>query len=318
MGRQVKRVPLDFDQQIGEVWQGFLNPYYEYTKPCKHCDETGSSPLARILSALWYASLYRGLDNIIKDIFLLPVDDQVSEEAKMNVLRFAQSQKTEHELRPAYHPKSNYPATGWHYHLEQEDVDALLSHNRLWDFKDVENVTAEMVNKWALHGFGHDSINNWVCVGHRCEKWGIKTSCKYCDGHGMTWDTEEHKQLCEDWEPVEPPVGEGWQLWENTTEGSPMSPVFATPEELIAFVVETEEASYEAARQFVMKDHESFTMIAVDNVLMNGIEGNYVMEHESEELPTNSAGNPVYDDVTYITEDEEDHPYHSDDSNWMD
>lgn len=29
-----------------------------------------------------------------------------------------------------------------------------------------------------------------------------------------------------------PPTGEGWQMWEDTSEGSPMSPVFATREEL--------------------------------------------------------------------------------------
>ena len=40
---------------------------------------------------------------------------------------------------------------------------------------------------------------------------------------------------CPDWRKhfkVDPPEGEGWQLWETTTEGSPASPVFKTPEEL--------------------------------------------------------------------------------------
>jgi hypothetical protein len=27
-------------------------------------------------------------------------------------------------------------------------------------------------------------------------------------------------------QPSEPPAGPGWQLWETTTEGSPISPVF--------------------------------------------------------------------------------------------
>lgn len=30
----------------------------------------------------------------------------------------------------------------------------------------------------------------------------------------------------------EPPEGEGWQVWETVSEGSPISPVFATAEEL--------------------------------------------------------------------------------------
>lgn len=31
---------------------------------------------------------------------------------------------------------------------------------------------------------------------------------------------------------VDPPMGEGYQLWETTTEGSPVSPVFVTLDEL--------------------------------------------------------------------------------------
>ena len=33
-------------------------------------------------------------------------------------------------------------------------------------------------------------------------------------------------------EALEPPTGPGYQLWENTSEGSPMSPVFETKEQL--------------------------------------------------------------------------------------
>lgn len=33
----------------------------------------------------------------------------------------------------------------------------------------------------------------------------------------------------------EPPKGEGYQLWETTSEGSPISPVFASAEELAAW-----------------------------------------------------------------------------------
>jgi hypothetical protein len=33
-------------------------------------------------------------------------------------------------------------------------------------------------------------------------------------------------------EPIDPPTGEGWQLWETTTKGSPHSPVFETLEQV--------------------------------------------------------------------------------------
>lgn len=34
---------------------------------------------------------------------------------------------------------------------------------------------------------------------------------------------------------VDPPVGGGYQLWENTSEGSPLTPVFETIEELAKY-----------------------------------------------------------------------------------
>ena len=38
---------------------------------------------------------------------------------------------------------------------------------------------------------------------------------------------------------IEVPEGEGWQMWENVTEGSPMSPVFKKPEELAEWLYST-------------------------------------------------------------------------------
>ena len=43
------------------------------------------------------------------------------------------------------------------------------------------------------------------------------------------------KQQYEDWQETEPPAGDGYQLWENCSEGSPVSPVFATLDELCAW-----------------------------------------------------------------------------------
>ena len=36
---------------------------------------------------------------------------------------------------------------------------------------------------------------------------------------------------------IGPPEGDGYQLWENITEGSPVSSVFATPEELADWLI---------------------------------------------------------------------------------
>lgn len=63
---------------------------------------------------------------------------------------------------------------------------------------------------------------------------------------------------CPDWRnhfKVDPPTGEGFQLWETTTEGAPVSPVFKTAEELAAWCEEnaTVFADYKASAADWMK-----------------------------------------------------------------
>ena len=45
-------------------------------------------------------------------------------------------------------------------------------------------------------------------------------------------------------ERYEPPVGEGWQMWETTSEGSPISPVFASPEDLATWLADTNASTF--------------------------------------------------------------------------
>jgi hypothetical protein len=50
---------------------------------------------------------------------------------------------------------------------------------------------------------------------------------------------------------VEPPEGEGYQLWETTSEGSPVSPVFKTLDELCEWCAEnaTTFADFKASKE---------------------------------------------------------------------
>ena len=43
---------------------------------------------------------------------------------------------------------------------------------------------------------------------------------------------------------VEVPEGPGWQMWENMSEGSPISPVFETPEALARWLSDTGASSF--------------------------------------------------------------------------
>lgn len=150
----------------------------------------------------------------------------------------------------------------WSHQLTQADVDALVAADRLWDFTRVaitpeqkavvkermaagENSwlpfdngympTADEINTWSMSGIGHDGINSGVCLRARCEREGVPLLCPLCKGDGALWTSPEAQTKYETWKPTEPPAGDGYQLWENTSKGSPQSPVFATLNELCAW-----------------------------------------------------------------------------------
>ncbi len=50
MGRELKRVPLDFDWPQGEGWEGYINPHYRKC-PSTHCID-GSTPARKWLAAI--------------------------------------------------------------------------------------------------------------------------------------------------------------------------------------------------------------------------------------------------------------------------
>jgi hypothetical protein len=270
MGREVKRVALDFNWPLNEVWEGFLMPDRFSETPCEACcydkpptimdrlfpvprSGTGYSPHAQHLHNLWYG--YTPFDPASTGSAPLRHDTPA-------VRRFAE--------RNVAHSPDFYGAGEWAivrearrlaalwngqwcHHLSQDDVDVLVAAGRLMDFthtwsredgwqKIEPPVTpaAAQVNEWSLSGFGHDSINAMIVIRARCEREGFSDTCPACGGHGSTEAYEGQRAEAEAWERSEPPMGEGWQLWETVTEGSPVSPVFATSEELAAWMSDPE------------------------------------------------------------------------------
>lgn len=71
----------------------------------------------------------------------------------------------------------------WAHHLIQADVDALAAEDRLGHVrKSGAHPTAAEVNAWSMDGFGHDTINHWICVRARCERDGYAVECPTCAG----------------------------------------------------------------------------------------------------------------------------------------
>jgi hypothetical protein len=124
-----------------------------------------------------------------------------------------------------------YNDNAWKYHLTEVEIDALWEQKRLRDFE--KKPTPEEFNEYVKHDFFFNE--QYVCVKARAEHLGVYGECPHCDGEGYTWQSEEVQRLAEEWRPIDPPAGDGYQLWEDCSEGSPVSPVFATLEELCAW-----------------------------------------------------------------------------------
>ena len=226
MGRELKRVPLNFEWELDKLWSGYVNPH-SYHK-CKHCDGTGYSKEYQKLKDEWYS--------------------------------FENELRLPNPFKEGY----SYNSLALSHNLTQEDVQALLDGNRLWDFtrvpltKEHEDIieqrrkegknswlpfnngyvpTAKEVNEWSLKSIiGHDDINCFIVVEARLKKQGILSECGVCKGSGSNWQSEKAKLLYESWENYDPPIGEGFQLWTTTNEGAPMSPVFDSLENLCDFL----------------------------------------------------------------------------------
>jgi len=142
----------------------------------------------------------------------------------------------------------------WHDKLGQAEVDMLVAEGRLRELRDRTPTeddprtrgwvsvpwTAEEVNAvnrlgaredWSsLHS--HDGINMGMLVRFRCEQLRIAMECPGCSGHSTVERYPGQRADAETWERTEPPEGEGWQLWETVSEGSPISPVFVCADDL--------------------------------------------------------------------------------------
>lgn len=267
MGREVKRVDLNNPPEVGEVWVGFLSPFADQCQECPSC-KNGSSAAASLYADQWYGNAQ--FDPVEYGAKPLSVDDETFKDAIRHKVEWSM-ELAKRDGRPDYYTDGGritldvalriealrmfeYHKGQWMHHLIQEDVNALIEAGRLhdlasewtqengWQKREGVVVTADQVNAWSLSGMGHDCINQWVCVNARCARNGEATLCDVCNGSGESWPSEELKAQSEAWEPTEPPVGDGYQIWETVSEGSPVSPAFANPSDLAAWMVANDDS----------------------------------------------------------------------------
>lgn len=215
MSRKLKRVSLDFDWPLNEIWKGYLDPTY---RKCDACD--GAS----------YTSARSRLQDLVRLILLSGADSL--------------SQKN--------HPYfvNNYP---------------INTRNTIPSI-DMAELTTGLAGRSPNRPFGHDSIDAWVATqkiieaaGLDDKTWGI---CNECKGKGSFSD--------DNWQSQEPPKGEGYQLWENVTEGSPISPIFKTLDKLCEWC----EGNASTFASFKTTKEEWYKMLQDDNVHHHDGRGN--------------------------------------------
>lgn len=206
MGREIRRVPLDFDAEIDETWPPLLMPDGLVPLPCPHCrygrsEWPGHTPDASGLTREAWA--------------------------------------IEQTFYPHQIGGPNAEALAWHDKIGQREVDYLIAEGRL-----PAGCSAAVVNAAQSRGGfgGHDAISRGKLVRFRCEQLGIPLCCPACEGDGFAWRDEAHKAASEAWEPAEVPVGDGWQVWQTVSEGGPVTPVLPTPEALIDYLVSNGDA----------------------------------------------------------------------------
>jgi hypothetical protein len=228
MGRELKRVALDFDWPMGKVWTGFINPHNEQ---CEHCNGSGETAARRCLQDIAHLLLIAGADSLkgrnhpwMKEIYL---DDRV-------------------------------PSP---------------------DMAELTGALTRPLQDWRM---GHDAIDRWTATkkiiqaaGLDPDVWGI---CTHCEGHGQP---KEVYALSEAWEQTEPPTGEGWQMWETVSDGSPVSPVFATKEAFVKYLI-GQGYSEGAAEQFAEQGHAFSFAIANGQMYSNLETLNIAHEDETE------------------------------------
>lgn len=325
MGREIHRVPLDFDWPLNQPWQGYLNPYYEFCHECPDC-ENGYSEYGRYLNNLWYGYIeFRPENN--GSVPFTADNEYVKKLATHNVTRSPQyyGGVSDESIHRECLRLCDLFNNQWSHHLNQDDVDALVEAERLWDFtcrplrpiteddirthayylwieagcpegdgvefwnESVEShsrhwlpypngyiPTAEEVNNWSICGFGHDAINAGVVCQARAEREGKTTTCATCGGSGQEWESPEYERLAEEWERQGPPAGEGYQCWETVSEGSPISPVFATPEELANYMVNNpwgadKDTTYEQWLKFIRGPGWAPSMVMGTSGVQSGV-----------------------------------------------
>lgn len=249
MGREIKRVPETFAWPLYQVWEGYLLPERLREAPCAACTQsvvTGRHSTGTTAAREWVSTLTH---------LLLMLANEAP--ARKN-------QRLGSSRRGELHP--------W--------LQSMNYRPRVPPSDDIIELTSGLAGRMPS-AMGHDSIDYWhaadaivAAAGLDPEVWGI---CTTCHGEGVTERYEGQHAEAEAWVPYGPPAGECWQLWETVSEGSPVSPPFATPEELAVWMSSLPRddmsfAEYETALAFITGPGWAPSMVMTGGKVFSGLQ----------------------------------------------
>lgn len=249
MGREIRRVPLDFDWPQNKVWEGFLTPDRLHEDGCPDCTRGHTA------AAEWLQVLASRMDMLGSDIG---------------------DQQRGRPLHP-WLAQDSYPPTSDEYQVlrPSEDILDLLAGLTGRDKGDLLSP--------LRGGDGYRIARKIIeAAGLDPETWGV---CQACKGHGSIEKYEGQRAEAEAWEPTDPPEGDGWQLWETVSEGSPVSPVFASADALAAWMSDPERGDrwvpQETAAKFIADGWAPSFVSTPATGLVSGVE--WVGHHTTEQ-----------------------------------
>ena len=163
----------------------------------------------------------------------------------------------------------------------QHPIDEKGNHIALFNGKSYQeqlDIWDEESRKW-LEGFRSDFKGGW------CQFDGTEVAKNYTEWAGKRPDANDYMPQ---WTEAEATY---FMMYENTSEGTPISPAFATPEELARWLADTgasafgdQTASYEGWLRVAQGGYAPSAVI-VGGILNSGVEGISEIHKQERRIP---------------------------------
>lgn len=226
MGRQIRRVPLDFDWPLNKTWDGFVNPHW---RECPEV-ERGNCHNGEDNNGAWLTAISHLIAGVGREGATTPEEREA--------LRG----------RGCLSPHPYLTQWGQAPHTRGRSGEAprmVVPDARMAEF--VAGLSGgDHVDRWSGSEVAYGIRRKLIKAAKMPEDWGC---CLVCGGTGQDPAT---LPAYEAWKPTPPPTGEGWQLWENTSEGSPVSIVFTSEGAFENYLVNSHGMTRASARAFMV------------------------------------------------------------------